>query len=180
MYKRLASKAVLTHPRLTVVEDQVELPGGQAGDYLWFADRRDAVTVIARDREGKILVEKEYSYLPGESLYQFPGGGMEEGESPETAANRELTEELNYYANRLTLLGSYLLDHRRTTARMHIYLGEDLIARESAVKDKYEVDMQAYWLSEVELDALIAQGKVINAAMLASWTIYLSHLRKAK
>jgi len=163
---------VFTHPRLTVMEDQVGLPDGQSGDYLWFAGRRGGVAVIARDSAGKILVEKEYSYLSGEALYQFAGGGIEEGEAPEIAASRELGEELNYRANQLTLLGSYFADHRRTLAKMHVFLGEDLIVQESKTRDKYEVDMQSFWLTETEIDALIACGKVVNASMLAAWTIY--------
>src|SRR5579862_141427 len=76
MYKKLSSKVVFQHPRIALVEDQIELPGGQKADYLWMKDRADAVTVIARDKKGNILVEQEYSYLPNRILNQLPGGGV--------------------------------------------------------------------------------------------------------
>ncbi len=42
-------------------------------------------------RDGKILVEKLFYF--NRSFYSIPGGGIEEGESPEEAALRELKEE---------------------------------------------------------------------------------------
>ncbi|MBC8103045.1 MAG: NUDIX hydrolase [Cytophagales bacterium] len=178
-YKARSSRVLLIHPRLTVAEDLLELPDGQEGDYLWFVGGRDAVTVIPRDPAGKILVEREYSYLPNQPLYQFPGGGMEDGEAPAAAANRELMEELNQHAGRLILLGQYLMDHRRSHAKMFVFLGEELTERQSTTRDKYEVDLQASWLTETEIEALISGGRVINAAMLASWALYKNRLDRA-
>jgi len=172
MYKTLSSQTVFTHSRLTVVEDQVELREGETGDYLWFAGRRHGVTIIARRPDGKILVQQEYSYLPGERLYQLPGGGVDADEPPEVAANRELMEEAGLFANRLTLLGSYLIDHRRSLSRMYLFLGEDLVERQATSRDRYEVDLSMEWLTETEIEALIQRGDVLNVHMLASWTRY--------
>lgn len=51
---------------------------------------RDGVSVIARDRQGRILLIR-HSYGP--DGWYFPGGGMKRGEDPELAARRELEEE---------------------------------------------------------------------------------------
>lgn len=123
------------------------------------------------------MVEREYSYLPNKSLVQFPGGGMNHSEKPADAANRELMEELGVQATRLTLIGTYLGDHRRSRARMYVFVGEDLCDRELNTKDVYEVDLSSEWLFETQIDALIAEGKVENAAMLACWTLYKSWMR---
>jgi ADP-ribose pyrophosphatase len=172
MYKRLSSNIVFSHPRITLVHDQIELPGGEQADYLWVDGWLGAVTVIPRDTSGNLLVETEYSYLPNEAIYQFPGGGIHSGELPEAAANRELTEELDLYAGRLIPIGSYLLDHRRTHAVMHVFIGEELTHQTSPSKDIYEVSIGATWMSEDEINAFIAGGKIVNASMLACWTLY--------
>ncbi|HEX5323249.1 MAG TPA: NUDIX hydrolase [Capsulimonadaceae bacterium] len=174
MYKKLSSKIVFTHPRMTLVEDQIELPNGHQADYLWTDHRIDGVTVIAKDQTGLILVEKEYSYLPNRSLYQFAGGGINAGEEPEAAANRELGEEVGLYAGRLISIGTYYLDHRRTDALMHVFLGEEITARKSETSDIYEVDMQALWISEAEIEELIAKREIVNSPMLACWSLYKS------
>jgi len=172
MYKKLSSRVVFSHPRITLVEDQIELPDGRQGDYLWIDGQHGAVTVIPCDATGKILIEREYSYLPNRALYQFAGGGIHQGEEPEAAANRELAEELGLAAAKLTLIGTYLLDQRRSHALMYIYVGEGLKSQAAATEDIYEVGMDSSWMSGEEIDALIASGQVVNSPMLSCWAIY--------
>jgi len=42
----------------------------------------------------KILIARRASNVPYSSFYEFPGGKVEENETPEEALNRELNEEL--------------------------------------------------------------------------------------
>ncbi|NRD88922.1 8-oxo-dGTP diphosphatase MutT [Sphingopyxis sp. BSNA05] len=46
------------------------------------------------DRNGRILVQKRPEGKPMAGLWEFPGGKVERGETPETALVRELKEEL--------------------------------------------------------------------------------------
>lgn len=57
-----------------------------------------------RDRAGVIIIEKNQVALikrirKNYVYYVFPGGGIEEGEDPETAAKREAFEELGVKVN---------------------------------------------------------------------------------
>lgn len=91
-WKCLDSKVLLDHPRMTVMEDTVQLPSGHMTSYVRLSHASDAVTIICL-REGQLLLQWEYSYPPGERLLQFPGGKIETNETPEQAAARELKEE---------------------------------------------------------------------------------------
>ncbi|MCR5147373.1 MAG: NUDIX hydrolase [Eubacterium sp.] len=54
----------------------------------------DAVVLIMHSEDGqKILINKEFRLAPGEWVYNFPAGLIDEGEDYKTAAERELREE---------------------------------------------------------------------------------------
>lgn len=57
-------------------------------------DYIDAVVLIIHDLTSeKILLNREYRMSVGEWVYNFPAGLIDAGETPETAAGRELWEE---------------------------------------------------------------------------------------
>jgi len=53
---------------------------------------RQGVVGMIRDPEGNYLIVQHIDY--GKNQWRFPGGGIEEGEKPEEALLRELSEEL--------------------------------------------------------------------------------------
>ena len=56
--------------------------------------KEDAVSLIMHDESGeKILLNKEFRMAIGRWVYNFPAGLIDEGETPEVAAKRELKEE---------------------------------------------------------------------------------------
>lgn len=57
-------------------------------------DKPDAVVIIATNETGdKILLDKEFRLAPGEWVINFPAGLIDDGETPEESAVRELREE---------------------------------------------------------------------------------------
>lgn len=61
----------------------------QEEEYKFVYKRSRSVAVVVR--EGKILMERVFYF--GREFFTLPGGGIEEGETPEQAALRELQEE---------------------------------------------------------------------------------------
>lgn len=64
----------------------------------WLGNRRRKSARVLIIRDGKLLtfLRKRYSTKTGEWIeyYSIPGGGIDRGESPESAAVRELYEEM--------------------------------------------------------------------------------------
>jgi len=128
--------------------------------------------VIARNSEGKFLVQKEYSYPPDEFLYQFPGGAVNKSETPEAGAVRELAEESGY-TGILTSLGWFYTDNRRSGSKMHVYLATGLseVARTPDPEESFE----DFWFTEVEIDGMIKTNEIRNYTLLAGWALYKAH-----
>lgn len=63
-------------------------------DRLQNKEKEDAVAIIMHDETGeKILINREFRMATGRWIYNFPAGLIDEGETPEIAAKRELKEE---------------------------------------------------------------------------------------
>lgn len=83
-----------------------------------------ALVVVVRGR--RVLVARrpdDAEHLPGH--WEFPGGKVEDGESPDTAARRELAEETGLTAGALEPLTTTVYDYPDRRLRFHVYLARD-------------------------------------------------------
>ena len=70
-------------------------------------ERRVAVVLLV-DRQGRILMQhRDAKARTSPNQWSFPGGKIEDGESPEAAAHRELVEETGLSVAKLTRFGVY-------------------------------------------------------------------------
>jgi ADP-ribose pyrophosphatase len=173
-WKKISSKKVFDHPRHSVYIDEVELPDGKKTEYVIFGDPCDSTMVIGKRDDGMFLLQKEYSYPPDEIMFQFPGGKINTGESPELGALREFMEE-GGFSGTLTKLGWTYLDNRRSSNKLHIYLAENLIPNKINGDD--EEFLEDYWLTEEDIDDFIAKNEINNNTALAGWALYKARNR---
>lgn len=85
--------------------------------------RNRSVVIVIRDK--KILMEK--LYYDGRLFYSIPGGGIEEGETPEEAAIRELKEECGLDGVIVKKLAE-LYNNNRTEYSFEVRVPENQIA----------------------------------------------------
>ena len=99
---------------------------------------RGGLTLVARRGAG--------SHLAG--LWEFPGGKVEPGETPEAAARRELLEETGLVAERLEPLVVVVHDYPERSVRLHAFL-----AQEPAGEPVQDGPDAWVWKDAVELEA---------------------------
>ena len=103
---RPISKKSYTHSIWRKILDvEFEMPDGKRRTYS-LKEEGEVVAVFAMDKNNQIILTRQFRPGPMEVIDEIPGGCVDEGEDPETAAARELLEETGYQAGRIKSLGT--------------------------------------------------------------------------
>lgn len=73
-----------------------------------------------------IALVKQYRYAAGKYLLEIPAGSLDENESPETGAHRELEEEIGVVAGKIEKLTEFYVSPGFLAEKMFVYLATDL------------------------------------------------------
>ena len=155
--------------RFTVVQDEVRVNGQiRPYDYL---EMLEGVSILPFHGEN-IITLREYRYPIRSWQTELPGGLIDEGETPEQAAVRELKEETGYEAEEIIALGDFYPSFGSTNEKIHLFaircgkLGEESLDPAEVLK-----------LREISIDEfkkLVASGEVKHGAGLAAWARWIS------
>ena len=89
---------------------------------------RGAVALLPMVDRDHVCLIRNYRYSIGRELIEVPAGTIDEGETPDSTAPRELAEETGYRAGVITRIADWYVSPGVMTERMFIYLCEDLTA----------------------------------------------------
>lgn len=95
--------------------------------------------MVPIDADGNIVFVRQYRLPARGILLEVPAGGIDDGESPEDAAQRELREEIGMQARRLTKLGEFYVSPGFLTEYMHVFLAEDLEDAQAEADEDEEI-----------------------------------------
>jgi ADP-ribose pyrophosphatase len=105
-------------------QDDVLLPSGEPITYTMVEHPGYSMVVPLLD-DGRVILERIYRYTVQETVLECPSGVLE-GESPESAAHRELREETGWSAERMLPLGSFFGSNGISDERFELFLATGL------------------------------------------------------
>lgn len=136
-WKTLSSREIYKNPWTRVREDIAEMPNGKTTIY-GVIECGYCVGVLPFLDDDHVVMVRQYRYVFGENhRWEMPTGGVKPGEALETAARRELREEVGYDAHELQHVSTYFTSKSIVQEIGHLYLGRRL-TRVEAVPDDTE------------------------------------------
>ncbi|NBO24087.1 MAG: NUDIX hydrolase, partial [Chlamydiae bacterium] len=99
-----------------------------------------ACAIIAFD-ENFVYLVSQYRHANQKIFLELPAGLIEENESIEKAAQRELQEEIGFKAQKLSLIKTIYTSPGILEEKIHLFLATDLIYQPIFADDTHEIDV---------------------------------------
>lgn len=123
--KTIRSQDIFSGRIVKLKVDTVRLPDGRESTRE-IIEHAGAVAIVALNKEGQIIMVRQYRKPVEQVLLEIPAGTMEKGEDPLLCAQRELREETGYTAGNWEKILSYYSAPGFTDEQLHLYMATDL------------------------------------------------------
>ena len=144
--------------------DTVMLPNGKMSQREIVEHRGAVAMVPLLDRETVVLV-RQFRRAAMESLLEIPAGTRDHDEDIEACARRELAEEINFQAGRMTKLFHSYQAPGYSTEVIHTFLARDLSPVEGHTDEDEFLEVVTLPLSEAI--GKIKTGEIIDAKTIS-------------
>jgi 8-oxo-dGTP pyrophosphatase MutT (NUDIX family) len=170
----LDSKVLQSCRVFTLIDERYRSPRTGQEHVFYHIDSPDWVNVIPLTADGKVILVKQYRFGTKEFSLEIPGGMLDEGDTPASAASRELLEETGYAGDEPILLGTVHSNPAIHTNRCYTYLIENVTYQNPPRQDSTEdIEVQKIPLSEIP--PLIRELKITHALVIAAFYWYFSN-----
>lgn len=148
----LSSEIMYQDKFITLVKEIYKLPNNKIvlKDRVIRKNNKEAVLIIARTQNDKYLIVIQ-NRINGITSVEFPSGYIEENESIEIAANRELKEETGYISNNIYILDSYYTQLGIDSGIVNIVLANNCVkVSEQKLDDSEYINYMEVTFEEIE------------------------------
>lgn len=167
--KKISSEHIFKGRVVDLYVDEVLLPDGTRSKREYIRHSGGAAVLFIKD--GKAALVRQFRYAYGEETYEIPAGKLNQGEDPEEAALRELTEETGYRAENCSHLIDIYPTPGYTDEVIHIYLAtEGRFVGEHLDEGEF---LNCSYISLCELEGMIDRGKIKDAKTVAAYYSYI-------
>ena len=133
-------------------------------------DSPDWVNVIPVTASGEVVLIRQFRFGTWSLTLEIPGGMVDPGEDPATAAARELEEETGYRAATMRSLGFCHPNPAIQGNRLHTFLAEDCAQAHGGRPDEQE-DIEIVLTPRAQLDDLIRDGQITHSAVITAFSL---------
>src|SRR5262249_26774660 len=131
-----------------------------------FVLHRGAVALVPILNDGRVCLVRNHRFAIDRTLLEVPAGSIDEEESPEQTASRELMEETGYRAGRMARLRDRDVTPGVMTERMFLFLCEELIP--GPTDHQLDERLESVLVPWDEAVAMVHDGRIEDAKSMIS------------
>ena len=134
-------------------------------------ESRDWINIIPITADYQVVMIKQYRHGSREVTLEIPGGLVDPGDTPETAASRELLEETGYEAEQWARIGAVNPNPAIFNNCCHTFLAQNLRKAKNPDLDQGE-DIEVVLLPLSEIPDRIRKGEIDHAIVITAFSFY--------
>jgi 8-oxo-dGTP pyrophosphatase MutT (NUDIX family) len=170
-WERLESRRLAEYEMFAVREDRSRSPKDGKVETYHVAESPGGVCVVALTDDGRVVMVEQFRHGTRRLSLELPSGVVDDGESPEDAATRELREETGFEGGDVRVLGRIDLNPSWQRTEVHAVLVRG--ARRAGEQDQDPTeDIAVRLLSLDELRRKVRDGEVDAATTLSALALW--------
>ena len=126
---------------------------------------------VARLPDGRFAFVRQYRKAVDLEMLEIVAGVLEEGESPDECAAREIREETGHDPVNLVKLGAVYPTPGYNDEELHLYFAELSATRGATAPDDDE-HVELVYLERDRVEQMMANGEIHDAKTLAAFLLY--------
>jgi ADP-ribose pyrophosphatase len=154
--------------------DTVQLAGGRTAQRE-IVEHEPVVAIVPIDSDGNVVLVRQYRLATGVVLLEVPAGGVDPGETPEDAAQRELAEEIGMRTGHLEPLAEFYVSPGFLTEYVYAFLATDL--RDSPAEADEDEDIAVVRMPLADAVVMVERGEFHDAKSIACLLLAERHLK---
>ena len=171
----LHTKIVAQTDRVEVEQVHLRFSNDEERYYERSLSREGSVLILPLLDEETFLLIREYSVGVERYCLGLPKGGIDKGEAPEAAANRELKEEAGFGAHDIVLLKRLAASPSYSNHIIHVMVAADLYPERMLGDEPEELEVVPWRWDQI--DELIMHPDFIEARSLAVLLLWMRQHR---
>lgn len=159
-WRVIASRTIhVDPPHIELTVDDIELPDGRKIEGYYQLSSRASCAVVATTTDGRFIMLRQYKHGARKVCLTVPGGRLEQGETLDHTARRELLEETGYCAPRWASMGEFAIHANQHMGVCGVFRAHDAVYAAPPASGDLE-EMEVVLLTADETRAALRSGDI--------------------